>query len=265
MSDNDVVMSAATTRPAVLDHVAIGTRTLADGWALFGRLLGGRWAYGGDSPGYWWGQLKFADGAKIELLTPTGGPDAAFLERFLASRDAGPHHFNFIVPDIVDSLERVRSIDIEPVQVNLDNPNWKEAFLHPKSAYGIVVQIAQQAVEPVAAPPSDLPDPGEPAAFAVVEHHVDDLDGAVRLFGTALGGQRIVEEGATDAALLEWPNGARLRLVRTPAQPAGAPGFGGGLHHLEFARARARFTPGERAEIERLAARLGVSVQLRGD
>src|SRR5690349_23091160 len=65
---------------AVLDHLAIGTPNLADGWELFGGVLGGTWAYGMDSPGYWWGQLRFAAGPKIELLTPTGGPDAAFLE-----------------------------------------------------------------------------------------------------------------------------------------------------------------------------------------
>ena len=56
----------------VLDHVAIGTRALTDGWDLFGGLLGGSWVYGGDSPGYWWGQLQFRAGPKIELLTPTG-------------------------------------------------------------------------------------------------------------------------------------------------------------------------------------------------
>ena len=71
---------------AVLDHLAIGTPTLTDGWELFGGVLGGTWVHGMDSPGYWWGQLEFAAGPKIELLTPTGGPDAAFLERFLAAR-----------------------------------------------------------------------------------------------------------------------------------------------------------------------------------
>ena len=251
--------AAPEGRPAVLDHVAIGTRTLSDGWQLFGRLLGGRWAYGGDSPGYWWGQLKFADGPKIELLTPTGGRDSAFLERFLASRGAGPHHLNFIVPDIDEALERVRGIGIEPVQVNLDNPNWKEAFLHPKTAYGIVVQIAQQAVEPVAAPPPDLPEPGQPAAFTVVEHRGDDLEGAVRLFGDALCGERVEDEDATsESVVLQWPNGARLRLVR----PAAIPGSSGALHHLEFKRAGAPFSPAEQTEIGDLAARLGVSVQL---
>ena len=128
-----------------LDHLAVGTPVLADGWELFGGVLGGTWAYGGDSPGFWWGQLEFAAGPKIELLPPTGGPDAAFLERFLAARGAGPHHFNFLVTDIEDALARIAAFGIEPVGVNLANPDWKEAFLHPRSAYGIVIQVAQQA------------------------------------------------------------------------------------------------------------------------
>jgi len=150
---------------AVLDHLAIGTPTLTDGWELFGGVLGGTWVYGMDSPGYWWGQLEFAAGPKIELLTPAGGPDAAFLERFLAARGAGPHHFNFLVSDIEATLASVRALGIEPVAVNLGNPPWQEAFLHPRNAYGIVIQVAQQAGEPRAGtPPAGLPAPGAPTA-----------------------------------------------------------------------------------------------------
>ena len=54
---------------AVLDHLAIGTPNLTDGWELFGGVLGGTWVYGDDSPGYWWGQLRFAAGPKIETVT----------------------------------------------------------------------------------------------------------------------------------------------------------------------------------------------------
>ena len=104
---------------AVFDHVAIGARELAGGWRLFGGLLGGRWAYGGNSPGFWWGQLQFARGPKIELLTPTGGPDSAFLERFLAARGAGPHHLTFVVTDIGATLAQVRALGIEPVSASL--------------------------------------------------------------------------------------------------------------------------------------------------
>jgi hypothetical protein len=31
-----------------LDHLAVGTPVLADGWELFGGVLGDSWAYGGD-------------------------------------------------------------------------------------------------------------------------------------------------------------------------------------------------------------------------
>src|ERR1700733_5279439 len=163
---------------AVLDHLAIGTAALTDGWDLFGAILGGTWVYGGDSPGFWWGQLTYA-----------GGPDAAFLERFLAAHGAGPHHFNFIVSDIEATLGRIRALGIEPVGVKLDNPSWREAFLHPRSAHGIVIQVAQQDGEPDTAAPRDLPEPGPPARFDLIEHHVGDLDGATRLFREALAGQ----------------------------------------------------------------------------
>ena len=201
---------------AVLDHLAIGTSALTDGWELFGGLLGGRWAYGGDSPGFRWGQLEFAAGPKIELLTPTGGPDAAFLERFLAARGAGPHHFNFMVTDIEATLAGIRVLGIEPVGVNLANANWQEAFLHPRSAYGIVIQVAQQAGSPSAdAPPGEFPEPGPPTALDLIEHRVGDLAGATRLFTEALDGR--VEAADNDATELTWPGGKRIRLVQRVA------------------------------------------------
>src|SRR5215469_12735094 len=158
---------------AVLDHVAIAALELSDGWDLFGGILGGSWVYGGNSPGFWWGQLGFTTGPKIELLTPTGGPDAAFLERFLATRSARPHHLNFIVPDINDTIRRVQAVGIEPVQVSLANPAWKEAFLHPRDAHGIVIQVAEQSGTPHGlTAPAELPAPGPPTAFALVDHEV---------------------------------------------------------------------------------------------
>ena len=39
---------------AVLDHLAIGTPALTDGWELFGGVFGGTWLYGAGSPGFWW-------------------------------------------------------------------------------------------------------------------------------------------------------------------------------------------------------------------
>ena len=242
---------------AILDHLAIGTRALSGGWELFGGVLGGTWAYGGDSPGYWWGQLEFAAGPKIELLTPTGGPDAAFLDRFLATRGAGPHHFNFLVTDIEDALTRIKASGIEPVGVNLANPHWKEAFLHPRDAHGIVIQVAQQGATPLSAPPRELPEPGPPARFDLIEYHVSDLDGAVRLFVDVLDGQ--LEAAGTGIAELTWPGGKRIKLVRADGLP-----LGGALHHVRFTRAAAAFSTRDRERADLLAVALGLTVELGG-
>ena len=254
-----------------LDHLAIGTPALTDGWELFGGLLGGTWAYGGDSPGYWWGQLEFATGPKIELLAPTGGPDAAFLERFLASRGAGPHHYNFLVSDITEALARTRAFGIEPVGASLDNPRWKEAFLHPRQAHGIVIQLAQQEGSPVPPPPAGLPGPGPAAGFSLIEHHVGDLDGAVRLFRDVLEGQHSLDgqpspagAGAgtgtgTGTAELTWPGGKRIRLVHEDGLPLGV-----ALHHVSFTRSAGEFSAQDRERAGLLAKRLGVGLELGG-
>jgi len=241
-----------------LDHLAIAGPALTDGWELFGGLLGGTWAYGGDSPGYWWGQLEFAAGPKIELLTPTGGPDAAFLERFLASRGAGPHHLNFLVSDITEALARTRAFGIEPVGVSLDSPRWKEAFLHPRQAHGIVIQLAQQEGSPVSPPPAGLPEPGPAAGFSLIEHRVGDLDGAVRLFRDVLEGQHSLG-GQPGTAGLTWPGGKRIRLVHEDGLP-----LGGALHHVSFTRTAGGFSDQDRERAGLLAKRLGVGLELGG-
>ena len=241
---------------AVLDHLAIGTSALADGWELFAGVLGGRWAYGSDSAGFWWGQLEFAAGPKIELLTPNGEPGGEFLDRFLAAHGAGPHHLNFAVCDIEAMLARIRASGIEPVGVNVADPDWKEAFLHPCSAHGIVIQVAEQGgPAPMCAPPPDLPDPGPATRLDLIEYHVGDLDGAVRLFGDLLDGRLTGADQGT--AELAWPGGKRIRLVREDGLP-----HGGALHHIRFARATGTYTERDRDRAGLLAKRLGVTVNL---
>jgi methylmalonyl-CoA/ethylmalonyl-CoA epimerase len=241
----------------ILDHLAVGTPDLSGGWELFAGVLGGTWAYGGDSPGFWWGQLEYAAGPKIELLTPAGGPDAAFLERFLDARGAGPHHFNFLVTDIEETLARIRAAGLEPIGVNLTNPDWKEAFLHPRAAHGIVIQVAQQAGAPASAPPRELPEPGPPSRLDLIEHHVSDLDGAVRLLRDVLDGQ--LAAGGADTAELTWPGGKRVMLVREDGLP-----LGGALHHVRFARVAGAYSDQDRERAGLLAKHLGLTVELAG-
>jgi methylmalonyl-CoA/ethylmalonyl-CoA epimerase len=239
----------------ILDHLAVGTADLTVGWELFTGVLGGTWVYGGDSPGFWWGQLNYAAGPKIELLTPTEDPEVDFLERFLAARGAGPHHFNFMVTDIESTLARVRAFGIEPVGVNLASPDWKEAFLHPRAAHGIVIQVAQQSGSPESAPPRELPEPGPATRMDLIEHHVGDLNGAVRLFRDVLDGH--LETADSAAAELTWPGGKRIRLVREDGLP-----LGGALHHVRFTRMADAFTAQDRERADLLAKHLGLTLEL---
>ena len=240
---------------ADLDHLAIGTRALAGGWDLFSGVLGGTWACGGDAAGFWWGQVEFAAGPNIELLTPTAGPEGAFLARFLAARGAGPHHLCFLVTDIAETLAKIRASGIEPVGVNLASPDWKEAFLHPRDAHGIVIQVAQQGGPPPSVPPAELPEPGPAARFDLIEQRVSDLDGAVRLFRDILDGRP--DAAGPGTAELTWPGGKRSRLVHQDGLP-----YGGAVHHLRFTRASRAFTAGECQRTGLLASRLGLRVEL---
>jgi hypothetical protein len=255
----------APQRVAVLDHVAVGTSTLADGWELFGGVLGGAWAYGGHSRGFWWGQLQFSAGPKVELLTPTGGPDAAFLERFLAARGPGFHHLNFIVPDIEVTLRRLAALGIKPVGMRLQNPQWKEAFLHPGDAYGTVIQVAEQASQPgPTTPPAELGEPGPPCSLSMIEQRVFDIDGAIRLCTEALDGEVVSRPDPPGGAVAEvrWRNGARLRLVQSAADPQASLDSGEGIRHVQFTRDDGLFEPADLEKAAVLARRLGVSVGL---
>ncbi|HLN70809.1 MAG TPA: hypothetical protein VK280_26500, partial [Streptosporangiaceae bacterium] len=147
------------------------------------------------------------------------------------------------------------ALGLEPVGVNLDNPSWREAFLHPRSAHGIVIQVAQQDGSPRTPAPRELPEPGPPTRFDLIEHHVGDLEGATRLFREVLDGE--LEAAGDDAAELTWPDGRRLRLVRTGGLPRG-----GALHHVRFTRAEGAFAVSDRERAGLLGKRLGLTVEL---
>jgi hypothetical protein len=162
---------------------------------------------------------------------------------------------NFLVTDIAAALARIEAFGIEPIGVNLANPSWREAFLHPRSAQGIVIQIAQQDGSPTSSPPRELPEPGPPARFDLIEHHVSDLEGAVRLFAEVLDGQ--LEAADAGTAELTWPGGKRIKLVREDGLP-----LGGALHHIRFTRAAGAFSTQDAERASLLAKRLGLTLEL---
>lgn len=218
----------------VLDHVAVAVERAADAWSRYVGDLGGEWLGGGATPGFASAQVTYANGMKLEVLEPYAVEENDFLRRFLDTSGPGPHHLTYKVPDLDAALEEARAARYDPVGIDLSDPQWQEAFLHPKQAHGVVVQLAHAAdrSEEWRSPaPPGLPTAGRrPASLDHVTHTVADLDGALALFAGLLGGTTTDEgDGWIELA---WPGPGRLRLVGASADHLR--GRVGRIQHLAY-------------------------------
>lgn len=125
-----------------LDHVAIAVKAIDPAVRLFGHALGGEIVRSGEEPKGWrWLQLAYpGGGGKVELLEPTGDN---FLSRFLEARGEGLHHITFQTDDIRLAIARIQEQGYELVDVEIDDPHWKQAFLRPSRAHGTLVQLVE--------------------------------------------------------------------------------------------------------------------------
>ncbi|HEX9993075.1 MAG TPA: VOC family protein [Acidimicrobiales bacterium] len=220
--------------PIVLDHVAVAVERWGDAWPRFRRDLGGAWVAGGGMADFDACQLAFAD-LKVEVLAPAG---PGFARRFLDAHGPGPHHLTFKVPDLAAAIAEAEAAGYPVVGVDVDDPMWKEAFLHPKAAHGVVVQLAQAAGGWDAPAPADLPAPAAaaPARLLRVALAVADPVAAAHLFAGVLRGDEVADgPGWLD---LRWSGGGTVRLLDAAAYPDVAAWVGdrpGRVHHLAFA------------------------------
>jgi catechol 2,3-dioxygenase-like lactoylglutathione lyase family enzyme len=229
-----------------LDHVALAMEDRTPGQQRYAGELGGEWVGGGAEPGFWSEQVRFANGMKVELLEPLNVDQNDFLRRFLDRNGPGPHHLTFKVKDIVRALEIVDGAGYRPVSVNLESEHWKEAFLHPKDAPGVVVQLAQSSESGDWGMPAPAGYPtaqGPTATLDRVVHAVATLDVGTRLFEDLLHGERTGtgEDEAGRWVDLRWPGPGRIRLVEpsSPTSPI-ATWIGdrqGRVHHLALTQA----------------------------
>ena len=130
-------------KTVTFDHIAIAVPGMADAGAVLTGVLGGTPDYGSPSGAYTFGQWRFDDGGRIEVLEPRG--EGGFLRRFLEERGPGIHHVTFKVPSLPEARARAEHHGYEVVGYNDANPQWSEAFLHPRQALGIVVQFASSS------------------------------------------------------------------------------------------------------------------------
>jgi methylmalonyl-CoA/ethylmalonyl-CoA epimerase len=148
----------------ILDHVAIGLPRVGDARPFLEGALGGIEA--GGHPGVPFGflQWKFAGGGRIEVIYPMGPPDG-FVHRFLARGGPRVHHVTFKVPSLDAICARAEKLGYTIVGSDRTDPYWQEAFLHPKEAQGIVVQMVESRPRPDG---ESFPDPPAPTSGARV-------------------------------------------------------------------------------------------------
>jgi catechol 2,3-dioxygenase-like lactoylglutathione lyase family enzyme len=185
----------------VLDHVAFGVPDAAPAVPFLVGELGARPYEGGPGMGFLWWQWSFAGGGRVEVISPHG-PPGGFLHRFLERQGPGVHHVTFKVPKLSAALERVRAHGLDVVGHDERNPGWKEAFLHPKQAHGIVVQLAESypsldaGVDPNCRFPDAPPAPDIQATLAGVVLSMHDPGAARRQWGDVLAGTVEASHGA---------------------------------------------------------------------
>jgi methylmalonyl-CoA/ethylmalonyl-CoA epimerase len=224
-----------------LDHVALAALDTAPALRFLTGLLGGTVIFGGQSIGFRpmqvWVGTRAGDGMPVELLEPWATEQNDFLARFVAKHGAGPHHMTFKVKRLDDALERVRAAGLTPVNIDVSDPEWKEAFLMPKEAHGTVVQLAESHGHPdgraemldhVAANGPNMhprwwtdpaPPEGAPARLRRVVLRTPVLPDALAFFAGTLEG--VVEHESAARVDLVWPRGARIGLEQRSDAPAG--------------------------------------------
>lgn len=222
-----------------LDHVALAAADTSPAMRFLTGVLAGTVLSGGQAFGFRPVQVLVGDltgGMKVELLEPWDTEHNDFLERFVERSGAGPHHLTFKVDDLDAALDAVRSAGFTPVGIERSDPRWQEAFIHPREAFGTVVQVAQtnegadraKWLEYVAANgPSGEPiwwvDPEPPTGPTTylrrVVLGVPDPQVLLPLYAGVLDGEQTAEDA--DGVELTWPGLGCVRVERRPDVPPG--------------------------------------------
>lgn len=198
------------------DHIALAMPRIADVPEFLVGQLGGLSGFGGPSGAYRWWHWDYPEGGRIEVIEPDG-PPGGFVQRYLDKRGPGIHHATFKVPSLSESCERAERLGYEIVGFNDSSPHWREAFLHPKQAMGIVIQMVE--AEPhdgpeefdSGPPPPEPPSPPPPVTVVGLRMRSGDRARALRQWGEILAGE---PDAAQDELSFYWP-GSGMRVAVT--------------------------------------------------
>ena len=128
-----------------IDHVAIAVQDLESAIAYYADTFGAAVAHREriDSDGVEEALLKVAD-SYIQLLTPTR-PDSP-VAKYLEKKGEGIHHVGYRVDDCAVALQSVKDHGGEVID-QVPRPGSRGttvAFVHPKAAFGTLIELVQE-------------------------------------------------------------------------------------------------------------------------
>jgi methylmalonyl-CoA/ethylmalonyl-CoA epimerase len=126
-----------------IDHISFAVRDYRLAADFFCSVLGAVPGTSSVNPGlkYLGATFSLGDLSRIELIAPTD--KGSFLDGFLAERQ-GAHHICLQTPDIRQAR---RALDERGIPYfgyhEYEGGRWKEIFIHPRDAFGVLIQIAE--------------------------------------------------------------------------------------------------------------------------
>lgn len=126
-----------------IDHVSIAVRDYERARRFFQQLMGAIAGAGAteEPMKYQWRIFSLGDLSRLELIHPTG-PES-FLGGFLKEREGGVHHITLQTADIHRAKALLAEHAIPYFGFKEYGEFWKELFIHPRDAFGVLIQIAE--------------------------------------------------------------------------------------------------------------------------
>jgi methylmalonyl-CoA epimerase len=131
-----------------LDHVAIAVRRLEERIPFYRDLLGMPLSAVEEVREEKVRVAILGSGAgRVELLEASGAGSP--VEKFLRERGEGIHHLCFVVDSVEQACDRLRAEGVRLVGgIREGSEGSKIAFLHPKDAGGVLIELREARREP---------------------------------------------------------------------------------------------------------------------
>lgn len=127
-----------------IDHISIAVKNYPKALHFFKDILGavlGAGARNNDMK-YHWQIFSFGDLSRLEIISPL--KEKTFLTKFLKkNKNGGLHHISLQTSDIQNAIRKLEDHNIPFFGYNEYGYFWKEIFIHPKDAFGVLIQIAE--------------------------------------------------------------------------------------------------------------------------